>query len=203
MSNIKLSILIPSVDTRVCNFLPNIISSFSKQINDNNRSDVEILSVLDNRKITIGEKRNHLLNLSHGNFITFIDDDDRVDKDYIKEVMDAIDKNPDADCIVYDSIHDLNGKKIYCKYGIEYDYTYKRVNFDKSIMADKNRIEKWFGKPAHTMVWNSIIAKSCSFINKNSGEDYDWVSKAYPKIKKQIRIEKVLYYYDTISGRNY
>jgi hypothetical protein len=53
------------------------------------------------------------------------------------------------------------------------------------------------------MVWNSKIAKQCKFIDANKGEDYDWVAQACKFVKKEIRIDKLLYFYDGVLDKSY
>ena len=102
--------------------------------------------------------------------------------------MHAIITTDNVDCIVYNTETKIETtqKKVLCKYGIEYT----------TIGYINNEQTQWRGKPAHTMVWNSLIAKKHSFSDMNNGEDYDWVNRAYLDIKTQHRIDKILYYYD-------
>lgn len=99
--------------------------------------------------------------------------------------MATLSANPDTDCVVFDSITKVNsGPDIRCKYGIEFEYGY--------ILDGK----EWRGKPAHTMVYKSSIAKRHPFTDMGNGEDVDWVKRACLDIRNQTRIDKVLYYYD-------
>jgi glycosyltransferase involved in cell wall biosynthesis len=200
----KLSILIPTTTKRCSRFFSSLIQNVNEQIEKINRNDIEILGLLDNYKKTIGEKRNDLLQMSKGKFIIFIDDDDRITDDFLSEILLAIDNNPTADCIVYDMICTINGcRKIHSKFGVEYEYT-QMAPWSMNNCSIKNEVpELWYGKPSHNMVWASRIAKSCNFPSCNSGEDFAWVKQAWPKIKKQIRIDKVIYYYDAVLGKNY
>jgi glycosyltransferase involved in cell wall biosynthesis len=203
----KLSILIPTLVTRRA-FYQRLHQHLSAQIASMGTHDVEIVVLEDNREKSIGEKRNILLSRAAGDFLVFIDDDDRVSDDYVKQVLEAIHKNPDADCIVYDCICTIDahkptgGREFYCKYGIEYEYT-KLEPWGPHNSYKRPVREEWFGKPAHTMVYRSEIAKQCSFPHKNTGEDFDWVSQVWPKVRKQVRIEQVLYYYDVVLGKKY
>lgn len=177
----KLSILVPTVPNRLETFYPRIMKVLLEQTK--NTGSVEILGFFDNKKRTVGEKRQNLLDLAKGEYLVFIDDDDRISEDYVDSILQAIKENPNCDCIVFDCICKIeNGPETYCKYGIEYEY--KTVG------------QNWYGKPAHTMVYKSSIAKKHRYINSNYGEDMDWVKKAWKDIKNQVRIEKVLYYYD-------
>lgn len=183
---INLSILVLTTPRRLETFFPKLIRNLEKQIGE--RTDVEIIGLYDNKKRTVGEKRNELIKMANGKFLTFIDDDDRVDDSYIESVLTTINNNPNADCIVFDCITKINDDPnvTYSKYSINYPYGQTG--------------NQWRGKPAHTMVWSSAIAKKHSYINKNYGEDIDWVVRACKDIKNEVRIDKVLYYYDFNSS---
>lgn len=197
----KLSILIPTVPTRVERFFPKITTHIDRQISNLGRKDIELLGLLDNRVMTIGEKRNRLLDMARGEFLVFIDDDDRVHDEYVESVISALDNNPNADCVVYDSICYVGNVEYYCKYGTEYEYT--KLEPWSYENTRRPRKENWFGKPAHTMVYRSTLAKRSRFPSLNAGEDFDWVAKTWPLIKKQVRIDKVLYYYDVVLGKTH
>lgn len=183
MSRVKLSILIPTIPNRIKTFFPNLIEHLQSQIED--KQNVEILGLFDNKKRTIGEKRQSLLDIANGEYVVFIDDDDRVAPTYITDVLEALAKNPKVDCVVYDCMCTIDGnREIYCKYGIEYEYSPDHKN------------GQWFGKPAHTMVYRTALARKHKYSGLSHGEDTDWVKRACTDIKHQVRIDKVLYYYD-------
>lgn len=181
---IKLSILVPTVPSRRKNFYSTLMDELERQTKG--RTDIELLALYDNKSRTLGEKRQNMVELANGEFLVFIDDDDRVSSDYVELIMDKLSTEPDTDCVVFDCICDLNNeKKIHCKYGIEYSYN--------NNISGKGY---WTGKPAHTMVYRAEIAKKHAFKSINYGEDSDWVIRACQDIKKQSRIDKVLYFYD-------
>ena len=183
MSRVKLSILIPTVPSRVNNKFITLIENLQTQIGY--KKNVEIIGLFDNKKRTLGEKRQSMIDIANGDYITFIDDDDRVADTYITDILLTLEKNPDCDCVVFDCIctEHYKNKITYCKYGIEFNYT-----------DDGNG--NWTGKPAHTMVYKKSIINNCKYYSVSSGEDISWVKQAYPHIKNQARIPKVLYYYD-------
>ena len=183
MSNIKLTILVPTVPSRINYFYPRIMNELLTQIKPYNHN-IELIAFFDNKKRTIGKKRDEMLSLVQGEYVVFIDDDDRITSDYIHEIMIALQNNPDTHCVVFDTICRVNGgHDVYCKYGIEFEYG--NIND-----------HEWRGKPAHTMVYKSSIAKKHHFDNVNNGEDVSWVKRACLDIVHQTRIDKVLYYYD-------
>lgn len=186
---VNLSVLILTVPKRVPTFFSKLVQCLENQTKD--RKDVEVLGLYDNKKRTVGEKRNILLNVAKGKFIAFVDDDDRVSPDYISSITEAIINNPEADCIVFDCLCTIikNGKvtvKRHCKYGIEF------TSFGITTPDGRN----WAGKPVHTMAYSSKIAKQIPFPARNFKEDFEWSNKACLEIKNQIRINKILYYYD-------
>ena len=187
-SPVILSVLIPSIEERRDNFLSRIVGELGRQALPYGEK-VEVLTLVDNREISVGEKRNRLLEMANGEHLVFIDDDDRIAPNYLDEIMGAIDTIKPLDCIVYDCICTItswNGRvsaRLHCKYGVEYGYT-------------NDGRGNWTGKPAHTMVWRSEIAKRHRYPNTSAGEDIDWVRRACVDIMHQHRIDKVLYYYD-------
>ncbi len=184
---IKLSILVPTIPSRLSKFFTPLINDLLLQISDN--SDIEIVGLFDNKKRSVGQKRNELLRMSQGEYLVFIDDDDGIAPDYISSIMNALQENPTADCVVYDCITTIDGdpnKRIYSKYSINYEYSKSRT--------------QWRGKPAHTMVYRSEIAKKYLYKDTNFGEDIDWVIRACKEIKNEIRIDRVLYFYNFNSA---
>lgn len=181
--SIKLTILVPTVPNRLELFYIKIMKELIRQTNKYN--DIELISFFDNKKRSIGKKRQEMINLSQGEYIVFIDDDDRIDENYVDEIMIALYNNENTDCVVFDCICRINGgdSKL-CKYGIEFEYG--------DILEGK----EWRGKPSHTMVYKSSIVKNHQYNDMINGEDIDWVIRAYTDIKLQTRIDKILYYYD-------
>ena len=180
---IKLTILVPTVPSRISTYYPRLM----KQLLDQTKGydTIELISFFDNKKRSIGKKRDEMLKLVQGEYVVFIDDDDRISDDYILEIMTVLHHNPDVDCVVFNCICSVDkGPGKLCKYGVEFEYG--------DILGGL----EWRGKPAHTMVYKSSIAKAHSFSDMKFAEDTDWVKRACLDIKNQIRIDKVLYYYD-------
>jgi glycosyltransferase involved in cell wall biosynthesis len=180
---IKLTILVPTVPSRIELFYVKLMKELLRQI-EPYKNDIELISFFDNKKRSIGKKRQEMVNLSQGEYIVFIDDDDGISEDYVSQIMTKLYENPDADCVVFDTLFRSNGEidKL-CKYGIEFEYGF--INDSE-----------WRGKPAHTMVYSSKIVKNHQYTDMGGGEDINWVKRAYLDIKNQVRIDKVLYFYD-------
>jgi glycosyltransferase involved in cell wall biosynthesis len=115
--SIRLSILIPTLPERLTPLGPTVQSL----TNQATGKDVEVLVLLDNRRRSTGAKRNALMDIARGDFVAFVDDDDRVTPDYVERLYQALVAHPAADCIVFDVLVDHRGKftKV-ARYGVEY-----------------------------------------------------------------------------------
>lgn len=92
-----LTILIPTLEDRKLLF-DRITRLLQTQIDQNSYNDkVKIIPHLDNGKILIGKKRNELIEKCDTEYCAFVDDDDLVDFNYLKEIMTIIERDrPDA-----------------------------------------------------------------------------------------------------------
>lgn len=175
--DILLSILIPTIPERRNIFLNRVIGILDNQIKGN---QVELIIISDNMKRTIGDKRNLMIDMAQGKYVSFIDDDDIVSESYVDSILGAIVE--DSDVIVFDAIITVNGENPkLVKYGIEYDYG--------------SNEETYFRKPNHLMVHKKESIKE-RFLNIKFGEDDEWAARQAKHINTQTRIEQCLYTYD-------
>jgi hypothetical protein len=145
----------------------------------------EVLLLLDNKQRTVGAKRNSLLATAQGDFVTFVDDDDDTTFDFVPVIIKAIEDNPDADCIVYDSLCSLDDEH-------EPRIVRSGIEFENTEYTHENGATR---KPWHTMTYRRELIKHCRFADQQYGEDAVWAEQAVPLIKKQVRIDRVLHYY--------
>ncbi|MFM9331509.1 glycosyltransferase family 2 protein [Paenibacillus mesotrionivorans] len=176
--DIALSVLIPSLPERA-EALNRVMHELQQQIGD---KPVELLVATENRKRTIGAKRNLLIEQAQGRFITFVDDDDQLKPHYVDTLLRYIEENPAADCFVFDVAVFLEG--VYaklCKYGIEYNYG-----------SDG---EYYYRKPNHLMCHARRLAARHRFADSSYGEDDEWAYRIAMDIRQQVRIPETLYEY--------
>ena len=81
MNTIKLTIAIPSIPSRNRQFLQPMYAKLMSQIGENR--DVEVVSIMDNKIMTIGRKRSLLFKIAQGKYTCIIDDDDDVVPDFV------------------------------------------------------------------------------------------------------------------------
>lgn len=172
----KLSVLICTVPKRVKNFLPKLIDELEKQTKG---KDVEYLYLGDNKKRTVGRKRNDLLSLAQGEYVSFIDDDDWVSDDYIDSLLEGIKKGVDVVC-----------------FEVLYVPNKKRVVYDAKFPKDRENRRYYERLPNHIMCINRELAKSVGFDDINFGEDALFAKRLKRRLKNQVIISKVLYYYN-------
>ena len=87
--NIKLSILICSVENNERQeSLNKLVHELNHQVCSNYAENiVEILVEKDNGTMSVGKKRNVLIDKANGEYICFIDDDDYVAENYLNLIL--------------------------------------------------------------------------------------------------------------------
>jgi len=186
---ILLSILIPTTPDRT-GFLYRLLSQIHTQIEAANANDlVEIIVEEDDYKMSIGEKRQRLLDKSKGEYIAYIDSDDRIGEKYIEEILKGIEYSPD--CCSLNGIITVDGEN--------------PKRFIHSIMND-DYFEKdnvYYRFPNHLNAIKSSIAKKFKFKHISHSEDTDFALQIHNSklLKKEYKIEPVIYYYDYVSKK--
>lgn len=151
---------------------------------------VQLLSN-DSTAISIGEKRNKLLNDAEGEYVCFIDDDDSISRNYISLLLHGIDNG--VDCCSLKGMYYVDGVFD----GIfEHSLMYKEWKTNNSIQsATPIKYERY---PNHLNCIKSSIAKQFRFPETNFGEDHNWSKQIHESglIKTEHYISDILYYYD-------
>ncbi|MHC4891532.1 MAG: glycosyltransferase [Planctomycetota bacterium] len=164
---------------------------------------MELLYLLDTKRRSVGAKRNALLDIARGEYLSFIDDDDEVATDYVQKIYRTIVKTrkeeKPADVICFPQRATLMPS------GTIHECTYSLENWEKRPPEERRRLEqtethntlKWSGPPAHTMCWRRDIAILGRFPEKNFQEDIDYIDKICAKAKTEIQITgEPLYFYN-------
>jgi len=175
---ILLSILTPAVPSRMVQ-LGKLCEKIAAQIGS---LPVEHLVLLDNKRRTIGEKRDALLRAAKGKYVAFCDDDDDVAGDYVAELMKAMVENPDV--ITFRQWSTINGAVGEIEFGLG------NVN-EAFVAGGKAKRNAW-----HVCAWRRALAILSSFPAINYGEDWAYASAlcTLPNLKS-AHIDKVLHFY--------
>lgn len=173
----KFSILICSLDERK-KLLDRLLGILNPQVT----KDVEIITDIDNRQKTIGKKRNDLIRQASGEYVAFIDDDDRVSDNYVESILNAIESSPD--CVGIEGIITTRGKNPY-KFIHSLQY---------SEWFQKDKI--YYRCPNHLNPIKRSIVKNIEFPEINYGEDKVYSNALIGLLKHETYIDKPIYFYE-------
>lgn len=180
---IDLSVLVCSVDTRYFSFAPRVLSQVFSQRSELNRPErVEVIVLTDTRRMTIGAKRNWLVQMASGRYVQFIDDDDRIAEDAIAQILGATHHDADAICFPVEVRHGGGPPRI--------------CHYSKHFGSDQNTATGYKRLPNHICAVKREIALHVPFADICMGEDADYARRLAPHLHSEVQIEKPLYYYD-------
>ncbi len=176
----KLSILICTLNERKA-LLERLLEVLRPQLTD----DVEMLIDCDNREVTIGAKRQRLIEKATGDYVCFVDDDDMVSPDYVSSILKAIETEPD--CVAITGIFTQNGAK--------------PKPFYHSLQHKKWFTEKtgFYRSPNHLNPIKREIVLQVGYSDMRRGEDFDFSTRVSNLLKTETKIETCIYYYLSIS----
>lgn len=184
MSNIKLSILIPTINGRE-GFYNSLMHSLTFQIMEYGfENEIEVLTNKDNSIKAIGAKRNELIAAATGEYVCFIDDDDKVSDHYITRVMHGC--YTGADCVSLKGNYYLDN--VFYKPFI-HSIKYKEWNNDNPEFYERC--------PNHLNAIKREHVKDILFDEVNFGEDGKWsyALRDSGRLKTEYEIDEVIYHY--------
>lgn len=184
-NQILLSVLVLSIPSRLEKCLIPTYNKLLAQIGD--ETAVEVLTLVDNKSMSIGEKRQSLVQSARGKWIAFLDDDDAVSEDYIQTCLNTIRTKP-ADVITFEQHCTVNGKEFKVDFRMGNPHEGLKHNPDGTL-GDIKR------PPYHMCLWAAKIAKNIPFKPVSYGEDIEWCSRMYPFVSSETHLDKVLHYY--------
>lgn len=176
---IRLSVLICSLEKR-----QKLLIALLQDLNEQKTDEVEILVNVDNRQKTTGMKRNELLSRAVGDYIAFVDDDDKVTEDYIPRILKAISSNPD--CVGMEGLITFASKGITRKFihSIRYKTWFEKDNI-------------YYRCPNHLNPVKRELALKAGFPEITVGEDREYSKNLRPLLKTEEYLENPIYFYLT------
>lgn len=152
------------------------------------------VDVLWNRgQLGIGEYRQKLLDKARGEYVNFVDDDDRIPDHYVSDILEALETDPDYVGFQV-HMHDASDPPVLGK---------REIRVEHSI-----RYEGWFGRApnlyrdiSHLNPIRRDIAIKGRFVGGRS-EDRKWAKEVRPWVKTEVYIPKVMYFYDFERGKS-
>lgn len=188
-----LSILMPTLWSRLHLASPLLARLYSEIEADGRGGSlhdlVEVRTLLDQKRLTVGAKRDRLLRESRGKFICFLDDDDEIENDYVRSLLAAIRGSPQADCVVYEGAYYVDGEAA------------GRFDFDLQYQSYRN-LDGFFERtPNHLCPVRRELALRAGFGDLRRGEDTLYARRLRPMLRTQAACldgagkKKVLYHY--------
>lgn len=175
---IKLSILICTTSAR-----ENIIQPLLKNLRHQMKRFQEQVELIINEHETdvVGKKRNDLLKLATGEWVVFVDSDDRVSGDYVKLILRALKANPDA--VGISGVITTNGKSPH-QWHISKDYKrwYKEG-------------KTYYRTPNHISPIRKTLALKAMFPEISYGEDFEYSMRVLPLIQTECKVKGNIYSY--------
>lgn len=184
---VALSLLVCSTHTRYRTFglaIQDQLWGQWDELDEDQRGRVEIMILTDNKMIMLGQKRNVMVDAAQGDYVMFVDDDDRVEPDLIVSLLDAIDTHPGVDVVAFEASVTINGgDPRICRYSKDY-------------RRDVNTPTEYHRLPNHICCVRRELARQVSFPSKIRNEDSGYSALLRPLIKTEHQIGRVLYHYD-------
>ena len=177
-----LSILIPTIVGREDKFNSLMISLESQIYN----KDVEICYYKDNKEISIGSKRQKLIEECSGEYIVFIDDDDSVSSKYVANILEQLYLKPDSVGFMIECMIDGKGPFMASASNKWEDWGENKAGF------------KYVRTPYQKTPIKREIALQIGYKDMRYGEDYDYSKRLKQSglIKSEAFIDEVMYYYN-------
>lgn len=174
-----ISILIPSIPQRL-DRLKELIVKYESYISLYN-VDAEIISVVDNKKMSIGEKRNALVDLSRGDYWVMTDDDlDELTEKYFALVPETC----IVDVVTYLQLARINHQSTTVEFGLR--------NINEDFIPDGvTKRKAW-----HCCTWKKEKIRDARFNSyKNWGEDSFFADIANELADNTIHIPEICHIY--------
>ena len=147
--------------------------------------DAEIVYLRDSGEQSIGSKRNALLHLAKGAFVSFVDDDDQIGPDYLPLVCEAIRRRPNVDCLGIRGVISFRGS-----HPREFVHSLRY----REIFSRKHA---YYRPPAHLNPIRREITLRYPFADISYSEDFDWALRLRDDgaLKQEEFIDSPICYY--------
>lgn len=173
---VLLSILIATTSARKHMLTPLLNSLVSQRT-----EAVEIL--VDSDELTcIGRKRNDLLDAAKGEYVVFVDDDDKIPNFYVSEILKALGSRPD--CVGINGTISTNG------------WDFKKWYISREYADWSEDGDVYYRTPNHISPVRRELALQVRFPELVHGEDLVYSQGLLPLLKTEVKIEEPIYYYD-------
>lgn len=184
MSDLLLSILIPTVLERAESFHKLKQFIYRQMVDYELLDNVEILFLQDNKELTIGEKRSKLYRMAHGVYSWQIDDDDWLHHQALPFIVDEL-KNEDCDCVGFKELCIFDGKRVESS-----SFSLKYPGWLDNYDGFNHVRTPFFKTPIKTRLCLQV-----PILHTRFGEDHEFAKGIYPLLEKENYIDEFVYHY--------
>ena len=181
-----ISILIPTLYERRSLF-DKAYDEITRQVSECPEIKVEVLYEVDNRELTLGAKRNRLVDRCTGKYHCFIDDDDIIAPYYLRTFVPMITSGVDYDCAAFLGAHYDKGKftKLF----------YHSLDFHSWF----ERPEAYYRTVSPMNLIRTSIVRQVRYADIRNTEDHEFSKRLHESglLKTEFKIDKTrpLYHY--------
>jgi glycosyltransferase involved in cell wall biosynthesis len=175
------SILTPTLSSRQAKFL-DLMGILLSQAEQDGR--VEVVALHNDGERDIAGYRQALLEDARGDYVSFLDDDDMIEPDFVSSVTAAMEGYPDFVAFRVSYSSDGRPESRPTVTGIQYERWYDTMD---AMIRDV----------VHVCPVRSVIARHADFrVPHGDGkEDWSYVSMVRPLLRTQAEIPRILYHY--------
>lgn len=147
---------------------------------------VNVVALYNNGERPLGEVRQDLLEHATSDYVSFVDDDDKVPAYFVDEVMTRL-----------DGVVDYVGWQLQCYVdGVKYLPTYHSIRY-KHWSNDRNG---YYRDVSHLNPIKRTIALRGNFRKSEPPEDVNWVNQVRRHVKTEHYVDRVMYYYHSLTN---
>jgi glycosyltransferase involved in cell wall biosynthesis len=148
---------------------------------------VELLIDKDEGEVSIGAKRQRMLEKSRGRYLCYIDDDDLVHPRYVELILQALKSKPD--CVGFRVKRLVDHRE---QMEAIHSFRFDEWNTDHTRPLERT--------PQHLNPIARRLAMKIGFRDMDHGEDHDYSTRLLPLLKSEVFIDRQLYEYDFLPG---
>lgn len=186
-------ILIPTLDNeRRRAFLERLMSHLRPQLSER----VEAVTLADEGELSIGAKRQAMLEQATAEWVSFHDDDDIPGPQYVSAVLGVIDSPDPPDVVGFLLRYYVDGREAGAAV-----HSYTAETYQLPVQARRVRWRRMNRLPNHLNPVRRDLALRVGFADKDHGEDSDYARRLAELNPREAFVPEYLYSYDYRRNR--
>lgn len=136
---------------------------------------------------SIAQKLEQMFNESKGDYTIVLNDQLWIHPQGMSDLLNAIHRNPSADLVVFDFLMSTDDENL------------TLMSIDSQHGYDE---DDWgfYRPPSHLMCWKKTTIAGIPYTETNQAVDVSWIEQASLRVKEQVRLNKVLYFYNLMNN---